>query len=44
MADTSFLNAAIERAATLLGTQPARAEREIAVVLKALPNDPRAPC
>jgi len=42
MADTSFLNSAIERAATLLGAQPARAEHEIAAVLKALPNDPRA--
>jgi len=42
MADPSFLNSAIDRAAALLGTHPARAEREVAIVLKALPNDPRA--
>jgi len=42
MADPSFLNAAIDRAAALLGAQPARAEQEIAAVLKILPNDPRA--
>jgi len=36
------LNAAIERAATLLGAEPARAGREAEAVLKAAPNDPRA--
>jgi predicted Zn-dependent protease len=36
------LNAAIERAASLLGTDPARAGREAETVLKIAPNDPRA--
>ena len=35
------LNAAIERAATLLGSDPQRAGREADAVLKAAPNDPR---
>ena len=42
MTDTAIFNAAIERAAALLGTQPALAEREISAVLKVLPKDPRA--
>ena len=41
-APSPVLNAAIERAATLLGTDPARAGREAEAVLKTAPNDPRA--
>jgi len=41
-ASPTQLNAAIERAASLLGTDPARAGREAETVLKIAPNDPRA--
>jgi predicted Zn-dependent protease len=41
-AGTSWLNAAAERAAALLATDPARAGREAESILKVARNDPRA--
>ena len=41
-AGISWLNAAVERAAALLATDPARAGREAETILKVARNDPRA--
>ncbi|HXQ10472.1 MAG TPA: sulfotransferase [Caulobacteraceae bacterium] len=41
-APSASLAAAIDRAATLLGADPARAGRDAEAILKAAPNDPRA--